>query len=653
MRHKILNMIAAFGAIAIAMTFANISFFWIINTSLDEERLARAHEWISFLQRENVKELTQSTNQHSGELNTNTFFSAMKLEKILRFEILSTKGSFVSAFHEGRFHNGTDASSIAASLERVINGEGNTVDLLTDQKTADGVQYTVITAPILSESGERTGIGRLYVQESSYGLQLKRYATNLDITLTILFIVVPAYFAYRMIKNSTAAEKSLNQLKYAAAHDSLIGLLNRRAFSAQWQEQTAEATREDMGMALIAVDIDHFKKINDEYSHATGDAYIIHIAGILKEVMGPNDFAARLGGDEFIIAFSYTDKQRPGEMAARICQEAAKPVDLNGYILNGSVSVGTHLSNDHGLTLDERMSMADFALYQAKSAGRARYSNYSMELASQSKRRSQIEEALRDAIAKDYFFLVFQPKIDAATLQCLGFEALLRMRLPGGEVVSPVEFIPIMEEIGLAPQIGAWVLRLATRVAATWPGDKNISVNLSAAQFTRDDLREIVSDALASSKLEPGRLELEVTESVLIENKEVAEKVLDSLRELGVAISIDDFGTGYSSLGYLWRFGFDKIKIDRSFVLGLNENKSRTINILQSIVMLGRRLGMHVLVEGVETAEQVETLQKIGIDSFQGFYFSRPMPETDIVSYLRDANPNNSANPLLRFEQTG
>lgn len=630
MRRKLITMMAAFGAIILSIVGANISFFWIVNHAVEVDANHRVERWAMLL-REDIPAFQSSL--LSGSLSPAQEKALNKLlhdTDVFRLDIFNASGNQNISFTKGTVSPVPDFSAaIKPDIEKAIEGE--TVISLHEPSEgaahADG--YTVVTKALKSANGDIEAVGRFYVDQSGFVRTIKDSSRNLAIVLTILFTLVPAFFAFRMISSRAREEASLERLKFLARRDSLTGLYNRNGFNEKWQEKNLSCPN-----ALLYVDIDHFKKVNDSFSHATGDALIKHVGNIIATSVGPDGFGARLGGDEFAVALYSENRHAAEELAATICERAAQPAMIQGIHITSSVSIGIHCCDGEVRSLEERMKMADFALYQSKTAGRSMYSNYSKELAAKAQRRKYLENALEQGLSDAYFFLVYQPKISAGTNTCIGFEALLRMRLPSGEVVSPVEFIPLMEDMGIAEKVGTWVLTEAARAAQKWPRDIAVSVNLSARQFNTGKLVDTVSKTIRETGLAPSRLILEVTESQLIEAPEAAERELTQLRKLGVSISIDDFGTGYSSLGYLWRFGFDKIKIDRSFVIGLMENRARTLNILDSIIVMSHRLGMSIIVEGVETEEQVHILREMGVDCFQGYYFSKPMPEEEVPAYI-------------------
>ncbi|MCO6185687.1 bifunctional diguanylate cyclase/phosphodiesterase [Rhizobium sp. L1K21] len=644
MRRRLISTISAFGAIILLVVGANVSFFWIVDHAVEADARLKSERWVHLLQ-EQVPAFGDAL--LSGKPSPTQLAIMQELlheTDTFRFSIYSADGRQSATFDEnGIVSPSTDAPPSKEEWARARAGEqvitlGNQVSARTHPSS-----YAVIIRTLNVSENDDATIGKIFIDQGGFATTLKDQSQKLSIALTLLFTAMLTFFLVRMLRSNRREEVSHERLNFLARHDPLTSLYNRNGFNDAWRDIPKEA-----GSALLFIDIDHFKQINDAYSHSTGDAFIKHVGNMIANSLGPQDFAGRLGGDEFALAMRCNTIEAAEKMAAKLCTLATKPAMVQGIHITGSLSIGIHFSAGNAPSLEDRMKMADFALYQAKTSGRSTYRNFSAELATKAQRRKKIENALTRALANDYFYLTYQPLVSAQTLECIAFEALLRMKLPHGEIISPAEFIPLVEEMGLAEKVGEWVLRNAALAAKQWSDDIAVSVNLSARQFNTDALVDTVSTILAQVGLPASRLVLEVTESQLIEAPEAAERELAQLRKLGVSISIDDFGTGYSSLGYLWRFGFDKIKIDRSFVIGMMENRARTIKILDSMILLSHRLGIPVIVEGVETAEQVEILKDLGVDNFQGFYFGRPMVKSDLPAYfekMRSGRQSRTSNP--------
>jgi diguanylate cyclase (GGDEF)-like protein len=390
--------------------------------------------------------------------------------------------------------------------------------------------------------------------------------------------------------------------------------------------------------AVLCIDLDHFKEANDTLGHAVGDALLREVAARLTRCVLGSDTVARIGGDEFaIVQVGISGTHDASDLARHLLDSLTKPYKIDGHQINIGASVGIALAPRDESAGALLLRLADIALYRAKSEGRQTYRFFeaAMDNELQSRRRLQID--LRKALADDEFEVYFQPICDARTLAIKSLEALARWRHPERGMVSPVEFIQPAEETGLIVPIGEWVLRRACNEAARWPSEVAVSVNVSAAQFRSGDLTRTIREALADAGLPARRLELEITESVLLDSSSNNLGVLHDLRGLGVRIAMDDFGTGYSSLSYLRSFPFDKIKIDQSFVQNIDQRDAREI--VRAIASLGQTLGMATTAEGVETKEQLEKMIAYRCTEVQGFLLSAPIPAAQVAKLLDASDP--------------
>ncbi|MCQ8784151.1 putative bifunctional diguanylate cyclase/phosphodiesterase [Mangrovibrevibacter kandeliae] len=427
-----------------------------------------------------------------------------------------------------------------------------------------------------------------------------------------------------------------------ARTDPLTGLGNRLLLREQLAELMSDLTLHPSAAAVLTIDLDRFKAVNDTLGHPVGDALLRVVADRIRSQLGRGDVVARLGGDEFAIL--QVDPQQPKaaeSLAARLVDLLGRSYIVDGNLLNIGASVGVALLPGDCADGDQILKYADLALYRAKSAGRGTYRFFEMAMDEEMQARHTMEIDLRRALALREFSLVYQPQVNLDTSRITGFEALLRWHRAGGATVAPSDFIPLAEEIGLINPIGEWVIRNACREAAGWSEPLTIAVNVSASQFASATLIGTVVSALAESGLAPERLELEITESVLMDDTQSVIDILHSLRQLGVRVSMDDFGTGYSSLSYLRRFPFDKIKIDQSFIRGHEAEGPGGSAIVQAIAALGRSLGMTTTAEGVETEQQLSRVAAYGCTDVQGFLFSRPLPPEKIADVIL----NNRAQP--------
>ena len=424
------------------------------------------------------------------------------------------------------------------------------------------------------------------------------------------------------------------QVAHIAVHDALTGLPNRLLFRDRLNSELANARRRSGHFAVLACDLDRFKAVNDSLGHPAGDALLRTISDRLRSIVRDGDTVARLGGDEFAIILAQSDDPKTASLVAQSVIEAVgQPIDLDGNVASVGASIGIALGPRDGDDADTLFKNADIALYRAKAAGRNTYSFYEPGMDAAVAARNQLERDLRDAIRQGGFVLHYQPIVNLASGEVGGFEALLRWQHPTRGMISPAEFIPVAEETGTIVAIGEWALQEACREAAAWPNALRVAVNVSAVQFQRPGLEQSVVRALAASGLTAERLELEITETVLMQDAEAAVVCLHRLRSLGVRIALDDFGTGHSSLSYLRRFPFDKIKIDRSFIKEIADPDTATI--VRAIVGIGERLGTSITAEGVETREQLVCVQQEGCTEVQGFLYSRPVPAAFARTFAR------------------
>jgi diguanylate cyclase (GGDEF)-like protein len=432
----------------------------------------------------------------------------------------------------------------------------------------------------------------------------------------------------------TEWQAAQDQISHMARHDALTNLPNRTLFREQLEKALRLAKRTDQ-LAVLCLDLDHFKDINDSLGHPVGDVLLKEVARRLAGCITEHDTVARLGGDEFaIVQFcSDCDPSAVAALASHVVEQVSAPYEVAGHQLVIGVSIGISLAPEDGKNPDELLKKADLALYRAKEDGRGTYRFFETGMDARAQARRLLELDLRAALHRDEFEVYYQPIRDVARDVVVSFEALARWNHSLRGMIPPVHFIPLAEETGLIVQIGEWVLRQACMDAAKWSQDVGVAVNLSPVQFKNPQLVSTVKAALQASGLPAHRLELEITESVLLQNSEATLSVLHELRAFGVRISLDDFGTGYSSLSYLRSFPFDKIKIDRSFVTEL-ATREDSMAIVRAVTGLGKSLGIVTTAEGVETDAQFELLRREGCTQAQGYLFSRPRPAAEVEEML-------------------
>ena len=446
---------------------------------------------------------------------------------------------------------------------------------------------------------------------------------------------------YHRLLDAQEAERLTQdeRIRHQAFHDALTSLPNRASFTEHLEEAVRRAKRTHWQLALMFLDVDQFKRVNDSLGHDAGDQLLRVLAARIRARVRETDLLFRMGGDEFTVILE--DVRGPEEaamVAQRVIEATREPLQLGHHELAVSVSIGIALFPRDDAGGERLVKSADTAMYRAKELGRNRFAFFAPEMNERVESQLLMEAALRRALKHGEFRLHYQPRISAATGRAVGVEALLRWAHPQWGVVEPARFIPSLEESGLIVPVGEWVLGEACRQAAAWRdaglAPLRISVNLSSRQFRSETLAAAVAQALRASGLAPEFLELELTESLLMENTDQAMTVMGSLKALGVAISIDDFGTGYSSLGYLKRFPIDSLKIDRSFVRDL-ATSPKDAAIIDAIAALARSLGIGLVAEGVEDAHQAEYLRERNCTELQGYLFGQPVPPEAVAEFLR------------------
>jgi diguanylate cyclase (GGDEF)-like protein/PAS domain S-box-containing protein len=439
------------------------------------------------------------------------------------------------------------------------------------------------------------------------------------------------FFGFRgFASDLTQMRQSEVELDRLARQDALTGLANRQALRRALDDALVSAVRRKHRCSMFLLDLDRFKAVNDTLGHPAGDTLLRLVALRLRDVIGKAGQVGRLGGDEFeVVLPSMSDKTELSKLAQGIIDSLSRPYTINGTAVSIGASVGIVTSDYDDRTSDDLMRDADLALYAAKAAGKGCFRFFEAEMHDAARERQLMESDLRVALEDSQFRLLYQPCVDASSEAVTGFEALIRWEHPERGPISPVEFIPLAEEIGLINEIGEWVLRTACAEAANWPEAISVAVNLSPVQFKSHALPTLVRMVLSDTQLPAKRLELEITEGVFLSNDDHVHEMIASLKAIGVKLALDDFGTGYSSLSYLQRVPFDKIKIDRSFVTGASDLAGRNASLIRAMVGLASDLKMQTTAEGVETAEELQLVRDLGCSLVQGYIFGRPMPPED------------------------
>ena len=442
----------------------------------------------------------------------------------------------------------------------------------------------------------------------------------------------------------TAKRRSEAEITRLALFDSLTGLANRQRMKLSLDQTLTQHSNGYRPTSLFLLDLDRFKAVNDTLGHQVGDELLKQVGARLQRTIGDAGLVGRLGGDEFkIVLPGENDREKLGKLAKSVIAALSQPYAISGASISIGASLGIAVSPDDGETSETLIRNADLALYAAKADGRGVHRFYREEMLAGAQSRKQLEDDLRKAVAGGHFHLNYQPVVSTTGARIVGFEALIRWTHPTRGPVSPSDFIPVAEDCGLIEKIGEWVLRTACVEAAAWPEWVRVGVNVSPIQFANPALPRIVTEALLRSGLAPGRLELEITESVFVNESASTDQMFAELKAIGVRLALDDFGTGYSSLGYLRKAPFDKIKIDQSFVRGAAIEGSRNAAIIKAIVTLANTLGMETTAEGVELQDEIELIRELGCSHIQGFVYGRPMLAVDAQKLLESEGGQASA----------
>jgi diguanylate cyclase (GGDEF)-like protein/PAS domain S-box-containing protein len=454
----------------------------------------------------------------------------------------------------------------------------------------------------------------------------------IEYTSEILVDYKPATLS--TIVDITERKRAEAHVTYLAHHDPLTGVANRTVFTRELERAAGGLEQDGRRFGVVLIDLDDFKAVNDTQGHAAGDALLREVTSRLKKLAGKGDVIARLGGDEFAILMPTVKSSMEVEgLALRILRDIASIRRVDGVQVSAGASIGAAIAPDDAGDKDDLLKCADLALYRAKQSGKGAFRFFEPEMDHQRRERRALEAELRSAEIDREFELHYQPILSVRTGKLRGFEALLRWRNPRRGMVPPADFIPIAEETGMLDKLGRWVLIEACRQAATWPAELVLAVNVSPVQFRKGELVEAVGSALVRSGLDPQRLEIEITESVLLVDSAANLAILNQLRDRGVRIALDDFGTGYSSLSYLRQFPFSRLKIDRSFVREIGQSVE-SLAIIRAIIGLGSSLGIDTTAEGVETVSQLETLRAEKCGELQGFLFSPPVARENVADVI-------------------
>ena len=499
------------------------------------------------------------------------------------------------------------------------------LDLLTDRKWSDGEVPGTFRA-LAEHIHNREHFSALTVQ-----VCIKGQTRFWELSGAPMHDERGRYTGMRGVGSDVTQERRSNEkINYLARYDTLTSLPNRLMLSEALEHAFAEATRWRSRCALLMIDLDRFKAINDSLGHMTGDKLLAQVSARLQTLMNDNATVGRLGGDEFAIVLrDASDPEALDKLARKVIARLSEPYQVDQHTLYVGASVGSAVGPRDGRNVEELMRNADLALYQAKDKGGGEHRRYEPVLHASAEERRQLESSLRKALGLDEFVLHYQPVVDARSENIVSFEALVRWNSAEHGFISPGKFIPLAEDTRLIVPIGSWVLRQACLEAKSWPEHVRVNVNVSPEQLLEPNFDQEVVEALAASGLKPERLEVEVTESIFVRDAGVAQAALEKIMALGCSIALDDFGTGYSSLGYLRQLSFSTIKVDRTFVQGAAQGSNESLAIINAVVAMAKNMHMTTVAEGVEDADEAELIRNLGCDKIQGFYFGRPMSSAD------------------------
>jgi diguanylate cyclase (GGDEF)-like protein len=593
----------------------------LLGKMLRDDAQATSSCWVSMLTSRNPDILALFSGAAPSDHTTQLLNEASRIGAIYRFRIWDRTGHLV--FNSERMPS---AEAPKFPRNQILNSVrlGSVSNEVHAGSPPHDVPYFVESFIPVKQNGSVIGVFDVYLDQSG---DKELYEKSILLTEAIIGVLVllpgcvPAYLYYRQMLDQQAAKADA---LFLAEHDSLTGIPNRQRMKSVAKAVFAANRRNRSHVAALLIDLDRFKEINDSFGHGTGDEVLKIVAIRLMSSIREEDAVARFGGDEFVVLqVGMAQPSGASSLADRLVAVLSEPYDVGGTELACGASIGVAISPPDAEDFDGLLACADTALYNSKAQGRNTVSFFEHGMDEVIRQRRQLESDIRRALATNAFQLAYQPVHNFSDGSLLGFEALLRWP-EGWSPQPPAVFIPIAEELGLIDQIGAWVLETACRTASTWENSLKVAVNLSPVQFRHGAVVSVVQKALDASGLDPARLELEVTESIWIQNTDAVLDQLQHLRRIGVSIVLDDFGTGYSSLTYLWRFPFDAVKIDRSFV-GEMESEPKAAAIINTMVALGRTLNLTITAEGVETPIQARVLRDAGCDRAQGFLFGRPL----------------------------
>jgi diguanylate cyclase (GGDEF)-like protein len=630
--------------VAVLLTLAAGTWFTVKVTTehlIDTDATTNARDWANFVAA-NVKDLEQIANGEQPSSSSLAFFEATrKAGQVYRYLIFNREG-YSQLVADNDHIALVDLSEFNSDAARAGERGQPQVNIKTGAADNQPAHFAEAYVPVMV-NGRPVAIVAAFVNEteqrSNFFYDFMVAAISLCLLTGAAFGIPAVAWYFRTLEKQQADRR----IRFLAHHDPLTGLANRGRLIERLERVLAVLPSVGGQIAVHFIDLDHFKEVNDSFGHDGGDFLLNTIGQRLSVLTRMEDLVARLGGDEFVVVQTAVSQNTEAEaFAQRIASMLQEPMYFKEQEIKTNVTIGVALAPSDGHTSERLLKSADLALYSGKATGRNCIRFFTPEMDEALRARLTLEKLLRDAVANNRFELHYQPMYEISGNKLIGFEALVRLPGPDGTLIPPTTFIPIAEEMRLIDRIGKWVLREACQTATTWPNDLTVAVNLSPAEFESGAIVDSVAAALKESGLNPHRLELEITETLLLGNSEKTMHDLQKLKAMGISIVMDDFGTGYSSLSYLWKFPFDKIKIDRSFMESFEKSGGNVETVVKSIIALGREMHMRVTVEGVETLDQVDFLNKADADQVQGFYFGRPVPAAEVSADIF-ADYRNSA----------
>jgi diguanylate cyclase (GGDEF)-like protein len=589
-----------------------------------------ARDWARYVG-DSVLDLEQiAAGQEPSEASTAFFRATGKPGHVYRYEIFNRFGYSQLVSDHGRMSL-LDVSEFNRDAANSLTSGQPVVDARAGKGADQPSYYATAYVPVMVD-GRSIAIVAAYIDQTAQRddfYQAFLIAAAVLCLTTALSFLIPAIAWLRRTREKQHSDR---RLRFLAHHDALTGLTNRVRLLDKLELELARGGT----LAVHFIDLDRFKEVNDTLGHDGGDFLLTTVAARLRAFSAAEDVTARLGGDEFVVVQTGVDSVDDArDFAQRLAAALSAPMMFREQEIVGTVSIGIAMAPVDGADPVTILKSADLALYKSKADGRNCIRFFAPELDSALQGRLALERQVRDAVLHERFVLHYQPLFELGGRRLIGFEALIRMTAKDGSLISPMTFIPVAENLGLIDSIGAWALQEACRTAAKWPSHLSVAVNLSPAQFGSGKIESVVASALNQAGLAPRRLELEITENLLLGSGVDIMDELHGLKAMGVAIVIDDFGIGYSSLSYLWRFPFDKVKIDRSFMQGTDDQGGHAETVVKTIITLARELQMRVTVEGVETARQVAFLETANADQVQGYVFGRPVPSSEVMGVIR------------------